>query len=192
MDVIAAWLLMPVVALAVSLGIGLLVERASGARLPGVLLAPLGMAGLVAVGQVTTTWDWSAELTVPLCAVLAVAGWVVGWRRLRRPDPWALASAAGVFAVFAAPIVLSGSATFAGYTILGDTSIHFIGADALLEHGRDVAGLPPSSYAAARERLLQRRELPVRRAGGRRSPRHADRRRTSPGRSSRSSRCSSP
>jgi hypothetical protein len=150
-DLIAAWLLMPVVALAACLGIGLLVERASGARLPGALLLPVGMAGLVVAGQLTTYWDWSAELTVPLCAALAVAGFVLGWSRARdlRPDTWAVASAAGVFAAFAAPVLLSGSATFAGYTILGDTSIHFIGADVVLQRGRDIGGLAPSSYQAA-------------------------------------------
>ena len=51
-----------------------------------------------------------------------------------------------MFAVFAAPTVLSGQATFAGYTVLGDTSIHMIGADALLQVGRDFSSLPPSSY----------------------------------------------
>ena len=54
-----------------------------------------------------------------------------------------------MFAVFAAPVVLSGDATFAGYTVLGDTSIHFILVDRLMEHGRDLSGLPPSSYQAA-------------------------------------------
>jgi hypothetical protein len=149
MDLIAAWLLVPVVAVAACTGLGLLVERASGARVPGALLVPLGMAGLVAAGQLTTYWDWSAELTVPLLVALAVAGLALGWRRLGRPDPWAAAAAVGVFAVFAAPVVLSGEPGFAGYSILGDTSIHFIGADAVLERGRDVADLPPSSYQAA-------------------------------------------
>ena len=61
-------------------------------------------------------------------------------------DWWCLGAVAAATAVFAAPQVLSGQATFAGYTVLGDTSIHMIGADALLRLGRDFSSLPPSSY----------------------------------------------
>jgi hypothetical protein len=152
-DLLAAWLLMPVVAIAACLGLGVLCERAAGTLLPGELVPAVGMATLVAAGQITTYWDWSAELTVPLIVVAAIAGLTVGWGRVRsvRPDGWAVIAAGGVFAVFAAPIVFSGDATFAGYTILGDTSIHLIGADALLEHGRSFESLPPSSYQAALE-----------------------------------------
>ncbi len=146
MDLLAAWLLFPLVSLLVCWGIGLLAERV-GRPLPGVLLLPVGMAGLICATQLTTYADWSAELTLPLVLALALAGFVLGRARLRpRPDPWAVAAIVGVFMVFAAPVVLSGQATFAGYTVLGDTSIHMIGADALLKHGRDFSSLPPSSY----------------------------------------------
>jgi hypothetical protein len=146
-DLLAAWLLFPAVALVTSLGVGLLVERVSGERLPGALLAPVGMAGVVALTQLTTRWDLTAEATLPLLLIAAVAGWVLGDRaRALRPDRWAAAAALGVFAVVGAPVFLSGAATFAGYTVLGDTSIHFIGADSLLRLGRDLSGLPPSSY----------------------------------------------
>jgi hypothetical protein len=148
MSMIVAWVLFPLVFVGLSGGIGLLVECASGGRLPGVLLIPLGTAGIVVASQMTTYWDWSADLTTPLLVLLGVAGIALGFRRLLTLtlDPWAIAVAVGVFAVFAAPVVLSGEATFAGYTVLGDTSIHFIGADYLLEHGHDFASLAPSSY----------------------------------------------
>ena len=148
MDLLAAWLLYPLVALVVVLGVGLLIDRASGSRLPGVLVLPVGVAGLIAFTQPTTYADWSAELTVPLAVGLAVAGLAFGYRRVRLQavDPVLLVAVGGVFAVFAAPVVLSGAATFAGYTVLGDTSIHMIGADALLRYGRDFGALPPSSY----------------------------------------------
>jgi hypothetical protein len=148
MSLVVAWGLFPVVLALVALGQGLLVEWLSRGRLPGVLLLPIGMAGIITTSQLTTYWDWSAELTTPLTVVLALAGFVLGRRRIRRPalQAWPLAAAVGVFAVFASPVVFSGEATFAGYTVLGDTSIHFIGADHLLEHGRNVDGLAPSSY----------------------------------------------
>jgi hypothetical protein len=148
MSLIVAWVLFPLVLVAACAGLGLLVERASGGVLPGVLILPLGTAGLVAASQLTTYFDWSAELTTPFVVVLALAGLGLGFARLRRPavDRWAAAAAAGVFAVFAAPVILSGEATFAGYTVLGDTSIQMIGADQLLETGRDFDSLAPSSY----------------------------------------------
>ena len=147
MDLLAAWLLFPLVSLLVCWGIGLLAECV-GRPLPGVLLLPVGMAGLVCATQLTTYGDWSAELTLPLsCWRSRSRASYSGERALRpRPDPWAVAALVGVFVVFAAPVVLSGQATFAGYTVLGDTSIHMIGADALLKHGRDFSSLPPSSY----------------------------------------------
>jgi hypothetical protein len=65
-----------------------------------------------------------------------------------RPDLWALGTAVAVFAVFAAPVVLSGEATFAGYIKLDDTATYFAMTDRVMEHGRDLAGLAPSTYEA--------------------------------------------
>ena len=146
MSLLLAWILFPAVALIASVGHGLLVERAAGARLPGTLLLPVGMAALVCVTQLPTFWDATAEATLPLVVLVTAAGLWLGRTGPRDADRWAATAAAGVFAVFAAPVVLSGEASFSGYTVLGDTSIHFIGADALLTNGRDFAGLPPSSY----------------------------------------------
>jgi len=137
--------------LLVSGGLGLLVEQAAGVRLAGVLVVPVGLAALVAIAQLTTYWGATARLTTPLVVLAALAGFAAGWRRLRGAGvdvPPTLAAVA-VFAVLGAPVVLSGHATFAGYTVLGDTAIQFLAIDRLLEHGRDLAGLPPSSYQAA-------------------------------------------
>ncbi|HEU0316379.1 MAG TPA: hypothetical protein VFR49_03560 [Solirubrobacteraceae bacterium] len=151
MDLFVCWVLYPALYLLVALGLGLLVERASGDRLPGVLILPVGLAGVFAVTQILSYYSWSAPATTPGLLVLGAAGLVSGRRRVRvlwraRPDRAALAAAVVVFAVFGAPIVLTGEPTFAGYTVLGDTSIHFIGADYILHHGRHIGGLPPSSY----------------------------------------------
>lgn len=145
---LTAWLLYPAVALIVCAGLGLLVERAAGERLPGVLLLPAGMAGLVAVTQLPTYLDPTAELTIPLVAVLTLAGLFLGRRRLRdaRPDVWAAAAFLATAGIYGSPVLLTGEATFLGYTILGDTSIHMIGADSLLTLGREYSSLPPSSY----------------------------------------------
>jgi hypothetical protein len=148
--VFLAWGVYPLLLFAVFLGVGLLVEQLAGRRLSGALLAPLGMASVTVVGLATTDFAATAPLTAPLMAVLAVAGFASAVRRRRsiRPDPWALAVGLAVFAVFAAPVVLSGESTFAGYIKLDDTATWFAITDRLLEHGRDISSLPPSSYEA--------------------------------------------
>jgi hypothetical protein len=45
-----------------------------------------------------------------------------------------------------APIVLSGSATFAGYTVLGDNAVHFSLVDHVVDHGSRMTDIPYSSY----------------------------------------------
>ena len=131
-----------------SLGCGRLLEVASGARLPGALVLPSGLALVLLAGQFATLTGATAELAGPLVVALAVAGLVSTPLRLYRPDPWALGAAAAVFAVFAAPIVLSGEATFAGYIKLDDTATYLAMTDRVMEHGRSLAGLPPSTYEA--------------------------------------------
>jgi hypothetical protein len=148
--VLAAWIVFPALLLAVCLGFGLLAEAVAGRRVPGALLAPLGMASLTVVGLATTASSTTASWTVPLAAVLALAGFILAAvrRRSLRPEPWAVLVAVAVFAVFAAPVVLSGESTFAGYIKLDDTATWFAITDRLMEHGRSLDGLPPSSYEA--------------------------------------------
>ena len=133
---------------ALSFGCGRLVERAAGERLPGPLVLPLGFAVVILAGEFATLTGATAELAAPFAAGLAVAGLLLGPIRRPRLDLWALAAAVSVFAVFAAPVVLSGEATFAGYIKLDDTATYFAMTDRVMEHGRDLAGLPPSTYEA--------------------------------------------
>jgi hypothetical protein len=154
MSLLVCWLVFPLIFGALALGCGLLLERASGITLPGVLLLPVGVAVILVVGSFTTMTDATAELTVPLVIVLAVGGILLSppWRR--RPDRWAVGAAVAVFAVFAAPIVLSGKATFAGYHALDDTAIWLGLSDNALEHGRSLAGLAPSGYESILDAYL--------------------------------------
>ena len=153
MQVLQAWILFPALLALLALGWGLLVEWLSRVRLSGPLVLPVGLAAIIVVTRAAMWLDLTAELGAPLAAVGAIAGLVLGRRRLRpaRLDRWAAVAGVVVFLVFAAPIVLSGSATFAGYTILGDTAVHFVLADHIGEHGTDLAGLPPSSYRTTLE-----------------------------------------
>jgi hypothetical protein len=125
-----------------------LLELASGSRLPGTLLLPAGLTVVILAAQFATLTDATAELAGPLVVALALAGLLLSrsWRRL--PRPWAPAAAVGVFAAFAAPVVLSGRATFAGYIKLDDTATYLAMTDRVMEHGRSLAGLAPSTYEA--------------------------------------------
>ena len=147
MSLVVAWLLFPALALAVGTGCGLLLERAAGERMPGTLLPSAGLALVIVVATLATRRDLTAELAGPAVLVLAIAGWALGWRRLRgvRLDGWAVAAGAGLFAVLAAPVVLTGQATFLGYFMQNDTAIYFALVDHVMTHGRDLSGLPPST-----------------------------------------------
>ncbi|HEX4520703.1 MAG TPA: hypothetical protein VH063_14065 [Gaiellaceae bacterium] len=143
---LVAWVAYPVVALALSLGCGLLLELGTGRRLPGLLVAPAGFAAVVVVSSLTTSSSATAQLTTPLVVALAVAGVGLSLRDPRRPRLWPAVAALGVFAVFAAPIALSGTATFAGYITLDDTATWLALSDNAMTHGRDLSQLAPSSY----------------------------------------------
>jgi hypothetical protein len=148
-DLLVAWLLFPLLMLALCAGTGLLVDRLTGRRLPAPLVVVAGFAVIVVVGQFLTLADATAEATTPVVAVLAVAGFALGSRGREGPlELWGFAAAAVVFAVYAAPIVLSGEPTIAGFIKLDDTATWLSLTDRIMEHGRDLDGLAPSSYEA--------------------------------------------
>ena len=131
-----------------SFGCGQLLELAAGAKLPRPLRVPAGLTVVILAAQFATLTDTTAEFAGPLVVALALAGLVLSppWRT--RLEAWAWAAATGVFAVFAAPIVLSGRATFAGYIKLDDTATYLAMTDRVMQHGRSLAGLAPSTYEA--------------------------------------------
>jgi hypothetical protein len=145
---LVSWLLFPVLLLALSAGCGLLVEKAIRRRIPGALVPAAGLALMILTGQFLALGDDTAELMVPAAALLAVTGFAVGSRGRGRPAPWAALAAAVVFGVFAAPIVASGEPTTAGFIKLDDTATWLALTDRVVEHGRSLEGLAPSSYEA--------------------------------------------
>ena len=134
---------------AVSLGCGLLLELIAGVRMPGAAIPAAGLAVVVVAAHFTTASDATAELSVPLVVALAALGFSLSlpWRR-GRVDIWAALAGVGVFAVYAAPVVLSGDATFTGYIKLDDTATWLAITDRVMEHGRDLGGLSRSTYEA--------------------------------------------
>ncbi len=142
-----SWILFPLLLSALCLGCGLLLEAAVGRRLPGPLLAPAGFGVVLVATWILTSRGETAGLATPAVVLLAIAGAALAypWGD-RRPNRWALAAALGVYAVYAAPIVLSGNPTFAGYIKLDDTATWLTLVDHVMAHGRDLSGLEPSSY----------------------------------------------
>ena len=149
MDLIVAWALFPLVLLALCGGCGLLVDRLAGGKSPRSLIPLLGLATIVVVGQFFTLAEGTARFTTLAVLFLAAAGYGLGLRgRFRRFSRWSPIAAGGVFAVYAAPIVLSGDPTFAGFIKLDDTATWLALTDRIMEHGRDLSGLAPSTYEA--------------------------------------------
>src|SRR5262245_41083284 len=116
---VQAWVVFPLVLGALSLGLGLLVERIAGSPLPWPLLLPVGSTAMIVVSSLAVMSPWPALVT-PLVAGLAVFGLVLG--ALRRIDGWALAAGVAVFGCFGLPVLATGTPTFAGYIKLDDTA----------------------------------------------------------------------
>ena len=149
MSLLVTWLLFPAVLGVVALGSGLLLERAAGVRLADPLVAPLGVAVMVVVGGFLTLGGATAPLAVPTVVAVAAAGLGCGAIRGRaRRAALPFATAALVFSAYAAPVVLSGEATFAGYIKLDDTATFLALTDRVMQRGPSLSGLAPSSYEA--------------------------------------------
>src|SRR5262245_35180004 len=118
------WLVYPLLLAALSLGCGLLLERASALRLPGPLLLPCGFALIALLAQLAVMTGPTAWLALPAVLVATAVGFALSVGRARRvqADGWAAAAGIGAFAAYAAPVVLSGRATWTGYIKLDDNS----------------------------------------------------------------------
>lgn len=150
-----AWVLFPVLLVALSLGCGLLLERCVGRPLLGPLVAPVGFAVLVVLIGVVTSRGETASLVTPIVVLAALAGAVLtypSWRtRAGALDRWAVGAALAAFAVYAAPVVFSGDPTFAGYIKLDDTATWMAFVDQVVDHGRNLSRLELSSYQTTLE-----------------------------------------
>ena len=138
MTLIVPWLLFPAVLGALALGAGLLVEEASGTRLRDGLRMPTGLALIIVAGLFTTATKSTAHLTVPLAVVLAVAGFLLATPPAQgsAASPARAILATATYAAYAAPVVMTGQATFTGYVKLDDTASFLGFTDQIMSRGR--------------------------------------------------------
>ncbi len=123
-------------------------QAAARETLPGALVLPVGFAVVILAGELATLSGATAGLAGPAVVVLAIAGLVLAPPWPVRAWAWPAAAATATYAVYAAPIVLSGQATFAGYIKLDDTATYFAMTDRVMSHARSLGGLAPSTYEA--------------------------------------------
>jgi hypothetical protein len=148
-------LVYPVVLALLCVGAGLLVDRASGGVLPAMLFPAVGAAALIAVSQLSTYVAPVAPATPYLLVAVAVAGLVLGWRRMQalarawRASLWPLIVMPLAYVLALAPVLLAGRPTFSSYMALADSAVHMLGADFLIRHGQDYSHLDlRNSYGA--------------------------------------------
>jgi hypothetical protein len=147
MDQLIALLGLPLALFVTTTGLGLLAERATGARIPNGLLAPLGFC--VATSLLLAAFELGAGLAVAVGLLVAgtIAGLALARSELRaRLNPgWPGVAALAVYVLYAAPVLLTGNWTWSGYNFLNDTSVQFLLIDHLKSSGLDAASLPPTT-----------------------------------------------
>jgi hypothetical protein len=148
-------LVYPVVLALLCVGAALLVDRASGGLLAGMLFPAVGAATLIVVSQLSTYVAPVAPATPYLLAAVALAGLTLGWGRVKalartwRRSLWQLTLAPLTYALALAPVLLAGRPTFSSYMALADSAFHMMGADFLIRHGQDYSHLDlRNSYGA--------------------------------------------
>jgi hypothetical protein len=162
MSWLVAWTVVPVFTVALSVGLGLMAERATLTRLPAPVVVVVGMSLLVVLTTLLTAAPLTTAIAGPALVVLSLAGWLLGRPslRARRPRRWSSLAALAVFACYAAPVALSGGPSWGGFIKLDDTATWMALADRLGTDGRTTDGLAQSTYGVL-VRLLFDQGYPV-------------------------------
>jgi hypothetical protein len=151
---VVAWLLVPLLIVVASAGLGAGLARISGSSL-GTLTVPAGFMTGIALMTFCLEIGFSGIFTVVLCAALAAVGLLafliprrqelLSWR----PPAellWIAGCAAVAFAIAMAPLVGSGRSGVLGYVFNNDSSVHISVVELLRDHGAEATGTDESSY----------------------------------------------
>jgi peptidoglycan/LPS O-acetylase OafA/YrhL len=144
---LVAWLGLPALLCAVAVGVGLLGERLARVKLSNALLAPLGACAAVCIVLPVYQLGGTFAVAGPLLCLCAAAGLVLGRRGLRKRllPGWCALAGAATYAMYMAPVVLSGHWTWLGYNFVNDTANNMLFAAYLPDHGIARTDGPPSS-----------------------------------------------
>ena len=144
---IAALAVIPIAVWVTTTGLGLLAERAAGARLHNPLLAPLGFCVAVALCLGVYTTGAGDPVLLPLLIVLVVAGFALARHELpgRLNAGWPLLAALAAYLMFDASVIATGHWTFVGYHLQDDTAYEMLLASHLQTYGTNVGNLAPST-----------------------------------------------
>jgi hypothetical protein len=150
METLLAFLWAPLVLYGLAVGIALLAERVLKVDLPNPLLGPVGLGLIVALVMPVYRLGGDSTAALALALPCALAGGVLARAGLPgRLNPGAAAlSGVSVYALYMAPVVLSGHWTWAGYNFVNDTSANLLFADLLSEHGLSAPAAAVSSTAS--------------------------------------------
>ncbi len=137
METLLAFIWAPLVLYALSVGLALLAERVLRFSLPNALLAPVGLAVLIALVMPVYRLGADAGLVAPGTLVCAALGIALSYRSLpgRLNPGWPGVAALGAFALYMAPVALTGHWTWPGYNFVNDTASNFLFADLLSRQG---------------------------------------------------------
>ena len=153
-DSLAAWILLPLVLYMIGFGVGLLVERLSGFRVPNALLAGVGALASIVLVMTPYRLGLSAVVATPLMVVAAGVGlWLARGELRARVNPGVAGLAAlGIYLLYMAPVILSGGWTWTGYNFVNDTAVQMLLADHLRldgltqPPGEDTTGMVIRTY----------------------------------------------
>ncbi|MDP1850209.1 MAG: Plug domain-containing protein [Solirubrobacteraceae bacterium] len=141
-----AWIWLPALVVLTALGVGLLAGRLARHDLAPALLVPVGLGAAIVLVAAGYELGLTRTVVLPLLIAVAAAGLIAGRARLDelRPGP-AGAAALGAFALYLAPVALSGHWTWPGYNFTNDPSLTFLGVDWIVHHGETFPVAPDST-----------------------------------------------
>jgi hypothetical protein len=150
METLIAFAWAPLLLYGLCVGLALLAERVVRIELPDALLAPTGLAVLVALVMPLYRLGGGSTVAVAVTLPCVALGFVLGRRSLPgRLNPGAALLAAGaVYALYLAPVALSGHWTWPGYNFVNDTASNFVFTDLLSRQGVTLPETIDSSTAA--------------------------------------------
>ena len=149
METLLAFIWAPLVLYGLSVGLALLAERVLRLELPNALLAPVGLALLISLVMPVYRLGGASGLVLAITLPCALVGFVLARKSLpARLNPGSAGLAAlGAYALYMAPVVLTGHWTWPGYNFVNDTAPNFIYADLLSRQGMTLPGAIDSTTA---------------------------------------------